>query len=70
MTSKQLALPERLPQRGSSAPLGAIGLKIQAEYLELTVEAVEGLARATADLSGPRTCSTGSSRRTKATCGR
>lgn len=54
MTSKQLALPERLPQRGSSAPLGAIGLKIQAEYLELTVEAVEGLARATADLSGPQ----------------
>lgn len=54
MTSKQLALPERLPQRGSSAPLGEIGLRIQAEYLELTVEAVEGLARATADLSGPQ----------------
>jgi Putative adhesin len=54
MTSKQLALPERLPERGGSGPAGEIGLMIDAEYLELTVEAVPGLARATAELNGPQ----------------
>jgi len=52
--NKTLALPERLPERGSNAPLGEIGLKIDAEYLELAVEAVAGLARATAELTGPQ----------------
>lgn len=54
MTSKQLALPERLPERGGSGPAGEIGLMVNAEYLELTVEAVPGVARATAELNGPQ----------------
>jgi DUF4097 and DUF4098 domain-containing protein YvlB len=54
MTSKQLALPERVPERGGTGPIGEIGLMIDADYLELTVEAVEGLARATAELNGPQ----------------
>ena len=38
MTSKSLALPERSPERGGTGPIGEIGLIIDAEYLELTVE--------------------------------